>query len=237
MKPFILNRTDERCIRSVGRIVLYALVFFIVTRLASSVLIGIVNAVYLLGWDMNAMKLLGFFDLPEILARHEGWWAFPDLLLFTPLFEETSFRLGLSFRRAHVAVGLGALTVFLVVCCLRLSGVQFPVDWAWALPSGIAVGAALWFSTTDAFWLSKRDRWQRPVMWVSAILFGLAHLFAMPGLTWALLPMALTIAFMLALSGCVLVYLRVNLGFWWGVGAHALINLIGAFALLRILLG
>lgn len=237
MKPFILNRTDERRTRSVGRIVLYALVFFIVTRLGSAILVGIVQMIYQLGWDVNAMKLLNFLGRPEVMARQEGWWIFPDILLFAPLLEEASFRLGLSFRRAHVAVGLGALTVFLVACCLRLSGVQFPVDWAWALLSGLAVGTALWFFTTDAFWLSKRGRWQRPMMWASAILFGLSHLFAMPGLTWALLPMALTMAFLLALSGCVLVYLRVNLGFWWSVGAHALINLIGAFALLRILLG
>ncbi len=237
MKPFILNRTDERRTRSVGRIVLYALLFFVVTRLAGGLLEGIVNAVYLFGWDMNAMDMLNFFGSTEATARQDGWWVLLNVLVFAPLFEESSFRLGLSFRRVHVAVGLGVLTTFVIACCLQSAGVGYLVDWAWALPSGIAVGTGLWFFTTDTFWLSKRDRWQRPMMWASAILFGLAHLFAMPGLTWALLPMALVTAFTLALSGCMLVYLRVNLGFWWGVGAHAIINLPGTFALLRILLG
>lgn len=35
----------------------------------------------------------------------------------------------------------------------------------------------------------------------------------------------------------VLVYLRINLGFWWGVGAHVAINLFGACAMLCTLLG
>lgn len=34
MQLFILNRTNERQTKSVGRILLYALLFFIVTRIA-----------------------------------------------------------------------------------------------------------------------------------------------------------------------------------------------------------
>lgn len=235
MKPFILKRTDERRTRSIGRIVLYALLFLVVTRLGSAVLVGIGQTIYLLGWDVNALKLLHFFGTPEIIAEQEGWWGLFSILLFAPLFEESAFRLGLSFRRPHVAVGLGALSAFFVAGALQLADVPHPIRWA--LLPGVGVAVVLWFSTTDAFWISKRDNWQRSMMWASAILFGLSHLFAMSGLTWGLLPMALLMAFMLALSGCVLVYLRVNLGFWWGVGAHAFINLFGAVSLLRILLG
>lgn len=85
MKPFILNRTDERRTRSVGRIVLYALVFFIVTRLGSAILVGIVQMIYQLGWDVNAMKLLNFLGRPEVMARQEGWWIFPDILQQQPV--------------------------------------------------------------------------------------------------------------------------------------------------------
>lgn len=234
MEPFILNRIDERRTRSVGRILLYALAFFLVTRFATGMLAGIAMAIYKFAWGIDAMAGLQFLGTPDQMGGY-GWWALPQLLLFAPLFEETTFRLGLSFRRVHVALGLGVLTLFVVQSCLMLAGASH--TWLWASLPGAAVGTALWLFTTDAFWAAEKGRWQRPAMWCSAILFGLAHLFAMPGLTWVLLPMALIMVLMLALSGCVLVYLRVNLGFWWGVGAHALINLPGAIMLLRQLLG
>ena len=234
MEPFILNRIDERRTRSVGRILLYALAFFLLTRVVTGLLAGIAMAIYKLGWGIDAMNRLQFMGTPDEMAAL-GWWALPQLLLAAPLFEECAFRLGLSFRRSHAAVGSGALTVFFAVHLLRLAGAGQSMWWG-VLP-GVVVALALWCLTTDHFWMARRERWLRPTMWVSAILFGAVHLFAMPGLTWALLPMALIMVLMLALSGCVLVYLRVNLGFWWAVGAHALINLPGALMLLRQLLG
>lgn len=217
-----------------GRILLYALAFFLVTRFATGMLSGIALAIYKLGWGMDAMAGLQFLGTPDQMGGY-GWWALPQLLLVAPLFEECAFRLGLSFRRSHVAVGLRALTAFFAVQLLRLAGAEQSMWWG-VLP-GVVAGIALWCLTTDNIWMARRERWLRPMMWVSAILFGVVHLFAMPGLTWVLLPMALIMVLMLALSGYVLVYLRVNLGFWWGVGAHALINLPGAIVLLRQLLG
>lgn len=50
MKPFILNRTDERNTKSVGGILLYAALFFIVTRIAAMLLQKSGAALYEWGW-------------------------------------------------------------------------------------------------------------------------------------------------------------------------------------------
>ena len=89
--------------------------------------------------------------------------------------------------------------------------------------------------TTDAFWQAKKG-WLRPMMWCSAGLFALVHLFAMQGLTWFLVPYALLICLMLFFAGSVMVYLRVNLGFLWAVGAHALNNVPAVFMITLVLM-
>lgn len=161
-----------------------------------------------------------------------GWWTLPLFLLGAPLFEECAFRLGLSFRRWQVAIGLGALAAFFVSRFAVIAGCESRL---WAVPAGVVVCAGLFFTTSDGFWAARREKWICPMMWVSAVLFGLVHLFAMPGLMWVLLPYALLMCLMLFFAGCVLVYLRVNLGFWWAVGAHILINLPGVLVAIRLL--
>ncbi len=233
MQPFILNRTDERKTKSVGQIVAYAVLFFVITRIAVALLVGVASAFYMAG-GVNPQEALQFMGNPTVVAEHYGWWALPYILLFAPLFEECAFRLGLSFRKWHVTLGLAAVTVFFVSRVALLCGAAHP--YFWGVPTGVAVAAALWLMTTEGFWQSKREKWMRPMMWTSAGLFGLVHLFAMAGLTLYLLPFALLICLMLAFAGAVFVYLRVNLGFWWAVGAHIINNLIAVYLIVSILL-
>ena len=47
MQLFILNRTNERQTKSVGRILLYALLFFIVTRIAVMLMLTAVSYTHL----------------------------------------------------------------------------------------------------------------------------------------------------------------------------------------------
>lgn len=234
MQPFILNRTDERRTKSVGRILLYALLFFIVTRIAVMLMLMGCTVIYMANTGLNPMQALSFFGNPTVTAASMGWWALPYVLLIAPFFEECCFRLGLSFRRWQVAVGLGALTLFFVSRFFSMAGMSHPF-WA-SLPAGIVVAGLLYRFTTDAFWQAKKDKWLRPMMWCSAALFALVHLFAMQGLSWFLLPYALLICLMLFFAGSVMVYLRVNLGFWWAVGAHALNNIPPVFLMTLILM-
>lgn len=233
MQLFILNRTNERQAKSVGRILLYALLFFIVTRIAVMLMLTGCTAIYMANTGINPMQGLSFFGNPSVAAAGMGWWALPYVLLVAPFFEECCFRLGLSFRRWQVAVGLGALTLFFVSRFLAIAGAQH--SFWWGLPAGIVVAGLLYGFTTDAFWQAKKG-WLRPMMWCSAGLFALVHLFAMQGLTWFLVPYALLICLMLFFAGSVMVYLRVNLGFLWAVGAHALNNVPAVFMITLVLM-
>ena len=105
MQLFILNRTNERQTKSVGRILLYALLFFIVTRIAVMLMLTGCTAIYMANTGINPMQGLSFFGNPSVAAAGMGWWALPYVLLVAPFFEECCFRLGLSFRRWQVEIG------------------------------------------------------------------------------------------------------------------------------------
>lgn len=230
MNSFILSRTDERATKSVGRILLYALLFFVVTRLLSGVLITVTTGAYHAAGCADPLGALRFGGMPSEAAKNFGAGVVWMIMLGSPLLEEVAFRLGLSFRRPHAALGIGVLAAFLTMRLVS-AGSLFS-GYGGAAIVALVVAAAVWRFTTDAFWRSKRAAWQVPAGWISAVGFGLAHLFAMQGLTFALLPLALCLCFMLACAGCVFVYLRVNLGFWWGLGAHMLNNIPALFVLL-----
>lgn len=74
-----------------------------------------------------------------------------------------------------------------------------------------------------------------PAMWASTVVFASVHLLSASALTWGLLPYVLLYVLGLFFSGCVFVYLRVNLGFGWALGAHMLCNLPPALFLLGAL--
>lgn len=61
MQLFILNRTNERQTKSVGRILLYALLFFIVTRIAVMLMLTGCTAIYMANTGINPMQGLSFF--------------------------------------------------------------------------------------------------------------------------------------------------------------------------------
>lgn len=234
MKPFILNRIDERRTGSVGGILLYAVLFFMATRIVVVLLQKSGVTVYEWGWGIDPAGMLGA-RTPESMAEEMGWRGVWHMLVLAPLVEECAFRLGLSFRRGQVAVGAGALACFFANWILFFAGVANPRLWAFAV--WIVVAAAVYVATTDAFWLSKREGWLRPAMWASAVVFALIHLISASEVTWGLLPYVLLYLLGPFFSGCVFVYLRVNLGFGWALGAHILCNLPPALILVGALCG
>lgn len=232
MKLLLLNRTGERATLTTRRILLNALIYFAVTRVATMFLIGAATVWCIMVKDFNPMEQLRFAGSLQQLAAGEGSMLMKVgmLLIFAPMVEELAFRLGLSFKRRDVALGAGAMTLFLVSQILRMTGLGYA--WLWALPFGAAAGIWTWRRTAAADFDPLRKRWLVVSMYASAALFGLAHLFAMPGLTWGLLPFALLICLMLFFAGATFTYLRVNLGFGWGLLAHVVNNLAAVMFLL-----
>ena len=71
-------------------------------------------------------------------------------------------------------------------------------------------------------------------MWVSAIGFGLLHLIAFTNYSWLLVPFMIAVIMSPLLLGCVITYVRVNLGFWWGVLFHVVNNIPVVLVLLAM---
>ena len=226
----IFSRLDDYKTKSRKKILLFAVLFFVTTRIISMIaMIFAARLYFLYGLDaMASLRFGGSIEGVAYEAMNNGVWrTLAMVMIGAPLLEECAFRLGLSFRRRDVAVGAGAMTLFLAS---RLLG-----SWLWSVIPAVAVTAAVWFATTEEFWSRLRPKWLKPAAVASAVLFGLAHLFAMHGLTLITLPYALLICLMLFFAGATFVYLRVNLGFGWGLAAHILNNLPGAVLLLSML--
>ena len=114
----IFRRVDDPQTMSRGKILLSALLFFVVTRIVCSVVIGIMLQLYS-AHGIDAMAELQFAGNADRMAAEAGNMGgmaavVLQLMIVAPLLEECAFRLGLSFRRWHVAAGAGALTLFFV---------------------------------------------------------------------------------------------------------------------------
>lgn len=109
---FILNRINDNARHSTKWIVGYALLFWIVTRIAVAVIISICGAVY----DMqgiNPSELTKFGGDPSAAMNSSSpVFSLLMVLILAPLFEELVFRLGLSFKRWQVATGVAAICLF-----------------------------------------------------------------------------------------------------------------------------
>ena len=228
----VFSRLDDYKTKSRKKILLFAVLFFVVTRIVSMAAFIFVGRLYFL-YGLDAMAALRFGGSIEGLAYEAMgngiWQTLAMVMIGAPLLEECAFRLGLSFCKRDMAIGIGSLTLFLAS---RLLG-----SWLWSVIPAVAVTAVVWFATTEEFWSSLRPKWLKPAAVASAVLFGLAHLFAMHGLTLITLPYALLICLMLFFAGATFVYLRVNLGFGWGLAAHILNNLPAAVMLLSMAIG
>ena len=113
MQLFILNRTNERQTKSVGRILLYALLFFIVTRIAVMLMLTGCTAIYMANTGINDAGAFIFRKSVRSGCRH-GMVALPYVLLVAPFFRRVLFSAG-TFVPAVAGSGwIGALTLFFV---------------------------------------------------------------------------------------------------------------------------
>lgn len=229
---FILNRTDDWATMPKKRILAKAILWYFVFLLVNFVIIVGVTMIYnSMGVEPNQLTRFagdyhGFLDRPL--------YYITMAILIGPIVEETIFRLGLSFKHQTVALWLGLLPASIAGYLL-----DYTENWI-LMASMILIGIVLYWLvmryTCDEQWAQWRSDYLHPAIWISAIAFGLMHLqFSV--LTWFLLPYCLAIVLRPGLVGCILTYVRVNLGFWWGVLFHAANNLSGAALLLLAVYG
>ena len=227
---FILNRTQDCETEPKKRILLRAIAWFIAMIVISTLIMVVCTAAYKMS-GIDPQKLTQFGGDPRTHLGKPLWQTILLLIIIAPVVEEIIFRLGLSFKRQTVALWVGLLPIAIAAYLCKC------YNWM-ALTALVLVGAGLyWFIvrfTTDEQWAEWKSRYLRLAMWISAIAFGLIHLKAFTVITWALLPYCLAFILRPGLVGCVITYVRVNLGFWWGVLFHILNNLPAVLVLVAM---
>ena len=220
MAKFILNRPDDYLSLSKQKIIGTTLKWFVI-MMAGAVALRIACIAIYMSMGVNPMGLTKFGGDPSNYMGNASWTLLLHLMIIAPLAEEIMFRLGLSFKRQTVALWIGLLPI---VCVYYLYKCK-----VWYILLGLAVVGALiyWMIcrfTTDEQWLNWRQKYIIPAMRISAIGFGLLHFRAFSVLNWQVFPFALSTIMIPMAGGCAITYARVNLGFWWGVLLHCLIN-------------
>lgn len=228
---FILSRTNDFEKHSKKWIMGYGLLFWLVTRLAAFGLVMGCVAIYNT-FGMNPEEMTKFTGDPET-AKSLGTpiYVLITACLIAPLLEEGIFRLGLSFKRWQVALATAAIPTYILWQQFRILTASSVVIYSLAI---IGVFCLIYFLTSDSFWNEQKSMYYKPMIWLSAIAFGLMHLIAFSTYSMTLLPYMLCLVSVPFFGGCAITYYRVNLGFWWGVGLHIFNNLPAAAVLLTM---
>ena len=181
-------------------------------------------------YGINPETLTKFTGNPET-ARTLGsaTYVLFTVCLVAPLLEECIFRLGLSFRKWQIALASASIPAYIL--WQKLGSITFAAGTIYAVGI-IAVFCLIYFLTSDSFWEEQKKIYYRPMIWLTAIAFGLIHLIAFSDYSLELLPYMLCVINVPFLAGCAITYYRINLGFWWGVALHIFNNLPAIFLLL-----
>lgn len=223
MAKFILNRPDDFKTLSRGKIIRTTLKWFFLLMVGAILLRVMCLAIYM-SQDVNPMELTKFGGDPTTRMVNASWQTIALLMIVAPVLEEVMFRLGLSFKRATVALWVGLLPV---VCAFYMHHCRVWYILAVLVVFGALLSWLIYHYTTDDLWKVWRKKYVIPAMWISAISFGLVHFMAFSVLNWQVFPFALATILIPMAGGCAITYARVNLGFWWGVLLHCIINIPG----------
>lgn len=226
---FILSRNEDYLTHSKKWMVRYAFLFWLITRIVVMVIMVGCMAVYE-KVGINPKELTAFGGDPTV-TKASG--SLGRALLMTafiaPLFEEVLFRFGLSFKRISVATSLAFIALFPAFSHNKTASITM---WAICSVLAIVVFCGVYFYTSDEFWGKKKLHWQIPAIWVTSIAFGLVHLVAFSNMSLTLLPYVLAVVLAPFFAGCACAYLRVNIGFGWGLAMHIFNNIPGILVML-----
>lgn len=227
----ILSRVNDIETHSKKWVLGYSLLFWISTKLISVLLVVACTYIYeSLGYTTDVFPSFG--GTPK--GAHtigKLIWSLATVGIIAPLIEELVFRVGLSFKKWQVALGLVFIPIF--ICWANIK----TVTWI----SGaiyILIAAAIYFAvskfTTEEYWKKLKENRLVAAMWITSIAFGLVHLFAFSFISWEVLPYCLCMISAPFFMGCACAYLRVNLGFGWGLGMHIFNNIPGLITIIAL---
>lgn len=219
---FILSRTRDYEHHSKKWILGYGLLFWFITRLLAVLLMLSCTAIYN-SFGINPEQLTSFGGDPtQVKSVFSTGYGVVMLLLIAPLLEECIFRLGLSFKKWQIAIGLAAIPAYVLFQGIGRMSVTKGLILAAA---AILIFCLIYFLTSQKFWTGCKSRYFHPAIWLTAISFGLIHLIAFSNHDITLLPYMLCMITVPFFAGCAITYYRLNLGFWWGTALHIFNNL------------
>lgn len=155
-------------------------------------------------------------------------------LISAPLFEELAYRWGLRFSPLRTAVSIGLVVFYWLpyggtysTSILRvLNQPGFYLMVGMGLLAGLTAYALFKIPYLESL---IRQKWSRNFGWVyyiSAMLFGLMHIFNVAGLDLTVLSLAPIITFQQITLGFFNGYVRMRYGFAQAIAQHALFNLV-----------
>lgn len=230
---FILSRVDDRASHSKKWIVGHAILFWLVTRIIAAGLVIACTVVYE-KFGITHEMFPEFGGTPKAASTLVK--LFQSLAMVTviaPVFEEILFRLGLSFKKWQVALNLAAiplLAVYLNFCKISLLSTMICVILA------VITFIAVYRFTSQKNWDNIKSKWLVTAIWITSIAFGLIHLRAFSFFSIEFLPYMLCMISVPFFAGCACAYLRVNLGFGWGLSMHIFNNIPGIITIIAMYL-
>ena len=226
---FILSRNEDYLSHSKKWMLGHALLFWLITRVVVMLIMGCCMTIYQ-NYGINPHALTSFGGDPTVTkASSSIIRAILMMALIAPMFEEILFRFGLSFKRISVATSLAFIPLFPAFSHNKTTSAYI---WLICIVLAIIVFYCVFFFTSDKFWQNKKRQWQIPTIWLTSIAFGLVHLVAFSSLNVILLPYALSVILAPFFAGCACAYLRVNMGFEWGLAMHIFNNIPGIIIML-----
>lgn len=141
-----------------------------------------------------------------------------------PFFEEALFRLGLSFKRVHVAISIAIVylaifgNIFGVIC------------WKYVVINGAAIAVFfIIYQLNIAKYLEHAHDLKRMVIYASIIVFGFLHITNYAPLVGCSIPYYLLYSLPPLIAGFMFTYVRITFGFKFSVAYHSANNIIAFF--------
>ena len=160
--------------------------------------------------------------MSQFLHKMGYWKAVVYICLIGPLIEETVFRLPLSLKKRHIALGFAAAAF--LFSSFFLKDIKSPwLNLSVRLSISILVYVLCVFTAPKG--LSIIDhRFRKHIIVLSILLFGLMHIGNYNPIQWPVVWIYPLYVLPQILMGWAITYVRFRNGFWWGFLLHCLIN-------------
>lgn len=153
------------------------------------------------------------------------------ICLVGPVFEETIFRLPLSFKKRQVAIAAGVAICYVAGRWINTPSLMIKAGIEIALALAVT-GLCFLLMDDTPFQLSYRRKQQ--LIALSICVFGLMHISNYKPLDWPLVWLYPVFVIPQLLIGWGVTYIRFKHGFMWGIALHVLVNSVSTLLSLLV---